>query len=223
MNILLVEDEKTTRSLIKALIRDQGYNIYEAGLATEAFSLLSKNDIDMVILDVVLPDSNGFFVCKQIRAKSRVYGTPLILMLTAKNATEDLVEGIEVGADDYLKKPFDNRELLSRILALFRRRLGFSDVYKYGSIVINTEASHVMDNGKTIKLSKKEYELLLYLIINKGIVLSRDKILEKIWNIEYSEGNRTVDTYIKQLRQKFEIIEENLTSVRGFGYRLEKI
>lgn len=219
MNILIVEDEIITRNLIKELLGKE-YKIYEAATSYDCFEILLKNSIDLIILDIILPGNDGLFICNQIRKKSKEYGNPLILMLTSKDSTEDLVAGIESGADDYLKKPFDNRELLSRIVALFRRKTGFSLIYKYGNIVIDTDKIVVKEKEEKIELSKKEYELLLYMVINRGIVLSREKLLEKIWGLSFYEGNRTVDTYIKQLRKKIKTLEENIVSVRGFGYKL---
>jgi DNA-binding response OmpR family regulator len=219
MNILIVEDEKITRNLIKELI-EKDYKVYEADSSHDCFNILLQNSIDLIILDIVLPGSDGIFICSQIRKKEKEYGNPLILMLTSKDSTEDLVAGIESGADDYLKKPFDNRELLSRIIALFRRKAGFSTIYKYEDIVIDTDKMVVKEKYEKIELSKKEYELLLYIVINRGIVLSREKLLEKIWGLSFYEGNRTVDTYMKQLRKKIKSLEENIISVRGFGYKL---
>lgn len=221
MNILIVEDESITRNLIKEILEKE-YKIFEASNASECFNILLKNSIDLIILDIMLPGSDGLFICSQIRKKEKEYGTPLILMLTAKGEVEDLVVGLEIGADDYLKKPFDNRELQSRIVALFRRRIGFSKIYKYSDLYIDTEKMEVREGEEKIELSKKEYELLLYMVINKGITLSREKLMEKIWGVIYYEGNRTVDTYMKQLRKKIKSIETKINSVRGFGYRLEK-
>jgi len=219
MNILIVEDEKITRELIKnLLIKD--YTVFEANNSVSCFDILGKNEIDLVILDIMLPGANGFFICEEIRKKEELYGTPLVLMLTSKTQTEDLVQALNLGADDYLKKPFDNRELQSRIIALMRRKIGFSKTYKYETIEVDTEKLIIKDLGKEIDFSRKEYELLLFFIINKGIVLSREKLLEKIWKIEFYEGNRTVDTYVKQLRKKIPLLEEKLLSIRGFGYKL---
>lgn len=219
MNILVVEDEKITRELIKnLLIKD--YEVYEANNSASCFEILKSNKIDLVVLDIMLPGADGFFICKEIRSKEEKYGNPLILMLTSKTQTEDLVQALTIGADDYLKKPFDNRELQSRIVALIRRKIGFSKLYKYETIEIDTEKLIVKDEGKEIELSRKEYELLLYFIINKGIVLSREKLLEKIWKVEFYEGNRTVDTYVKQLRKKIPVLEKKMESIRGFGYKL---
>lgn len=219
MNILIVEDEKITRELIKNLLIKE-YAVFEANNSASCFEVLKNNEIDLVILDIMLPGADGFFICQEVRKKEEVYGAPLILMLTSKTQTEDLVQALTIGADDYLKKPFDNRELLSRIVALIRRKVGFSKAYKYETIEIDTEKLTVKDNGFEIDFSRKEYELLLYFIINKGIVLSREKLLEKIWKVEFYEGNRTVDTYVKQLRKKIPLLEDKLLSIRGFGYKL---
>ncbi len=219
MNILIVEDEKITRELIKNLLINE-YTVFEANNSASCFEVLKNNEIDLVILDIMLPGADGFFICQEIRKKEKIYGSPLILMLTSKTQTEDLVQAITMGADDYLKKPFDNRELLSRIVALIRRKVGFSKIYKYETIEIDTEKLIVKDSEAEIDFSRKEYELLLYFIINKGIVLSREKLLEKIWKVEFYEGNRTVDTYVKQLRKKIPLLDEKLLSIRGFGYKL---
>ncbi len=219
MNILIVEDEKITRELIKNLLINE-YTVFEANNSASCFEVLKNNEIDLVILDIMLPGADGFFICQEIRKKEKIYGSPLILMLTSKTQTEDLVQALTMGADDYLKKPFDNRELLSRIVALIRRKVGFSKIYKYETIEIDTEKLIVKDSEAEIDFSRKEYELLLYFIINKGIVLSREKLLEKIWKVEFYEGNRTVDTYVKQLRKKIPLLDEKLLSIRGFGYKL---
>ncbi len=219
MNILIVEDEKITRELIKNLLINE-YTVFEANNSASCFEVLKNNEIDLIILDIMLPGADGFFICQEIRKKEKIYGSPLILMLTSKTQTEDLVQALTMGADDYLKKPFDNRELLSRIVALIRRKVGFSKVYKYETIEIDTEKLIVKDSEAEIDFSRKEYELLLYFIINKGIVLSREKLLEKIWKVEFYEGNRTVDTYVKQLRKKIPLLDEKLLSIRGFGYKL---
>lgn len=219
MNILIVEDEKITRELIKNLLKNE-YVIFEATNSIDAFKILENNTIDLIVLDLILPGDNGFYIANKIREQESRYGIPFILMLTSKDKTEDLVEGINSGADDYLKKPFDNRELVSRIVALLRRKIGFSKIYKYDNLSIDTEKMTVKENNETLTFSRKEYELLTYLIINRGIVLSREKLLEKIWGIEYFEGNRTVDTYIKQIRKKAPVLNEKLISIRGFGYKL---
>lgn len=219
MNILVIEDEKITRELIVNLLKNE-YTVFEASNSTDAFNCFEKNNIDMLILDVILPGDNGYNICTKIRENQDKYGVPFILILSSKNETEDLIEGLNRGADDYLKKPFDNRELISRVSALFRRKIGFSKIYRYENLTIDTEKMIIKMDDTLIELSKKEYELILYMIINKGIVLSRKKLLEKIWNLEFYEGNRTVDTYIKQIRKKIPILNEKLVSIRGFGYKI---
>lgn len=219
MNILVVEDEKITRELIVNLLKNE-YKIFEASNSIDAFKILSNISIDLIILDLILPGDDGYYICSKVREEEKGYGNPYVLMLTAKNDMEDLIEGLNRGADDYLKKPFDSRELVSRVSALFRRKIGFSKVYKYENVSVDTEKMDVRVGNIQIDLSRKEYELLLYMVINKGIVLSREKLLRKIWNVEYYEGNRTVDTYIKQLRKKVPVLNEKLISVRGFGYKI---
>ena len=219
MNILVIEDEKITRELIVNLLKNE-YTVFEASNATDAFNCFEKNNIDMLILDIILPGDNGYNICTKIRENQDKYGVPFILILSSKNETEDLIEGLNRGADDYLKKPFDNRELISRVSALFRRKIGFSKIYRYENLTIDTEKMIIKVEDTLIELSKKEYELILYMIMNKGIVLSRKKLLEKIWNLEFYEGNRTVDTYIKQIRKKIPILNEKLVSIRGFGYKI---
>ncbi len=219
MNILVVEDERITRELIVDLLKNE-YKVFAASNSTDAFNILLNNSIDLIVLDLILPGDDGYYICSRIRENEKEFGTPYILMLTAKNDTEDLVEGLRRGADDYLKKPFDSRELVSRVSALFRRKVGFSKIYKYENVSVDTEKMDVRVGEVHADLSRKEYELLLYMIINKGIVLSREKLLEKIWGVEYYEGNRTVDTYIKQLRKKIPVLNEKLVSVRGFGYKI---
>lgn len=222
MKALIIEDDKNNREKISELVSTLGIDVIEAQDGSKGLIILEQNDIDIVILDIMLPGINGFYVCSQIRKKPGTYGTPLILMLTAKDKTEDLVLGFENGADDYLKKPFDERELVSRIQALVRRLKGNFKQYKYKNITVDTEKMEVLEFDKVIEVTKKEYDVLLYFIINKGLTITREKATEDIWDTPYYEGLRTLDTYVKILKKKFESLKDNLANIRGFGYKLEE-
>lgn len=221
MKAIVIEDDKAIRENIKTLLNalDIECEIFEDG--SKGLIALEKQSVDLIVLDIVLPGISGYYVCSQIRKRPEIYGTPLILMLTAKNKTEDLVLGFDNGADDYLKKPYDEREFVSRIQALIRRLKGNYKSYKYKGILIDTEKLEVTENGKKVELTKKEYDVLLYFIINKGLTITREKATEDIWDIQYYEGLRTLDTYVKILKKKFADIRENLDNIRGFGYKLE--
>lgn len=221
MKILLIEDDETTRLRIAEILKREKYEIIEKTNGSDGLLFLKDNPVDLIILDILLPGIDGYYVCSQIRKNPEMYGTPLIMMLTSKERTEDLVLGFDKGADDYLKKPFDERELSSRTIALLRRKGITSRIYKYREIIIDTEKIVITENGDVIETSRKEYDLLLYFVINKGITITREKATTDIWEVEYYDGLRTLDTYIKVLKKKFISLRENLVNVRGFGYKLE--
>jgi two-component system, OmpR family, response regulator ResD len=219
--ILLVEDEKRMRILISDYFKREGYSIIEAENGMEALRLYKTNKIDLVILDIMLPYMDGWEVCKAIRKLSHV---PIIL-LTAKSEEDDKLLGYELGADDYMTKPFSPKILIAKVKALLKRVEYLPEAstgqLAFGGVSID-ELSHVVRvNGEIVVLTPKEYDLLLYLVINKGIALSRDKILDSVWGIDYYGDTRTVDTNIKRLREKLGDKADLIATVRGSGYRFE--
>lgn len=221
MKVLVIDDEESTRLYLEELLKREGYIVETADGGQEAMTKLRWGRYDLIILDIMLPDVDGFYICGQIRQKPDLYGEPGIIMLTAKDKTEDLLLGFDKGADDYLKKPFDERELLSRVAALLRRKGAVSKIYKYRDLVIDTEKITVEQNGEAVPLTRKEYDVLLYFVINKGITIKREKATEDIWDTPYYQGLRTLDTYVKVLKKKIGSFSDNLVNIRGFGYRLE--
>lgn len=219
--IVIIEDDPTTRVLIKTLIEKENFKTFETSTAAEGLKVIKAVNADMVLLDLMLPDIEGFEVCKTIRQKPEVYGSPLILMLTSKNDTDNIVKGLELGADEYLTKPFEHREFISRLKALSRRRIIPSKIYKYGPINIDTENNSVSFDNKDITLTKKEYELLTFFIMNKGLTLTRDKIMEEVWKMPFYEDNMTINVYVNKLKEKIPYLSDQIISIRGFGYKLQ--
>ncbi|MBC7236608.1 MAG: response regulator transcription factor [Chloroflexi bacterium] len=236
--ILLVEDERTLLETLQYNLQRQGYKVLTASDGLQAVDLARKERPDLIVLDLMLPRLDGLEVCRLLRREMVVP----ILMLTARVDEVDKVVGLEIGADDYMTKPFSMRELLARIKALLRReRLireklaaeddGTDEViptpdapWVLGNLIIDTARREVLLEGKPLTLKPKEYELLVFLARNKGMVLSRDLILERVWGWIYSGGSRTVDTHVRWLREKIEEDASNPTrivTVRGVGYRFE--
>ncbi len=224
--ILVVDDEKHIRDLIKFNLDKAGFQVLTAADGKEALKILNNN-IDLIVLDLMLPEIDGLEVCRKMRADDKLKNIPII-MLTAKGEEVDRILGLEMGADDYMTKPFSPRELTARIKAIFRRlsQMNTSDkfeeeIFEEGNIKIDTGRHEVRVNGKEISLTPKEFELIRYLIINKGRVLSRDLLLEKIWGYEYAGDTRTVDVHVRRLRKK--INKNYIETVRGVGYKFVKL
>ncbi|MGM0602638.1 MAG: response regulator [Bacillota bacterium] len=224
--ILVVDDEKHIRDLIKFNLDKAGYEVLTAADGKEALKILNSN-IDLIVLDLMLPEIDGLEVCRRMRADKEVKNIPII-MLTAKGEEVDKILGLEMGADDYMTKPFSPRELTARIKAIFRRLSQMNtldkfeeEIFEEGNIQIDTARHEVRVSGKKISLTPKEFELLRYLIINKGRVLSRDLLLEKIWGYEYAGDTRTVDVHVRRLRKK--IKKDYIETVRGVGYKFVKL
>ncbi|MGC9522762.1 MAG: response regulator [Anaerolineae bacterium] len=230
--ILVVEDELVLRETLAYNLAKQGYRVATAADGYRAVELAEKERPDLVLLDVMLPGLDGFEVCRVLR---QAYNAPII-MLTARDDEIDKIVGLEVGADDYLTKPFSMRELLARIKAQLRRvrllREEFADQaeqaagqeLRFGDLVIDPDRREVSLGGKPLSLKPMEYELLTYLAQNKGRVLSRDQLLEQVWGWDYTGGSRTVDVHVRWLRKKIEEDPANPTrivTVRGIGYRFE--
>jgi DNA-binding response OmpR family regulator len=228
--ILLVEDELTLQETLAYNLKHQGYEVITSANGLDATKKAVDIQPDMIILDVMLPGMDGFEVCRQIR---KTMSMP-ILMLTARSDEIDRVVGLEVGADDYLTKPFSMRELLARVKALLRRmqmiqqaesnKQESRQILQFDDLTINEIRHEALINDQTINLSPKEFELLLYFAKNKGKMLSRETILEKIWGWEYIGDSRTVDVHVRWLREKIEANPRNprrLITVRGSGYIFE--
>ena len=212
MKILVVEDEENIRKVIKKILEINEFKVLEARDGVEAMDIFYSEKIDLIILDWMLPKINGIEVLKMIREESSLP----ILMLTAKSEEDDEIEGLEVGANDYLKKPFSLKILITRVKKLLNLIGGRK---RYGALDIDLSNHKVYIKGEDINISPKEFELLNYLILNGGIVLNRGKILADVWDFAYDGDYRTVDTHIKTLRKK--IGAEHITTVRGIGYKFE--
>lgn len=221
--ILIVDDEAHIRELLKFNIEKNGYIPYLASTGKEGLEIARENHVDLVLLDLMIPEMDGFEVCKEIRKDSIISNVPII-MLTAKGEELDKILGLELGADDYITKPFSIRELMARIKALLRRSsTTYEDnIIKFGNVTIDIQTREVKKDGITVDLTLKEFEVLKVLIKNKGKILTREVLLDKIWGYEYMGETRTVDVHIRHLRQKIEINDKNplyIQTIRGVGYR----
>ena len=224
--ILIVDDEKNIRDLLKFNLENEGYETVEARDGKEALEKV-KEGIDLVVLDLMLPEIDGLNVCKKIRNDGNIGDLPII-MLTAKSEDIDRIIGLELGADDYITKPFNTRELIARIKALLRRvsmSKGYEKedmkVIELDNIIINIKNHTVKKNNEEIPMTPKEFDLLVFLIRNDDQVFSRDHLLSEIWGYEFSGDTRTVDVHVRRLRKK--IGEHLIKTVRGVGYKFEKV
>lgn len=216
--ILIVDDELKMRILIRDFLRKEGFETIEASNGNDALNLfLEDKEIDLIILDVMMPQMDGWEVCKKIRNYSN--SIP-ILMLTAKSTNEDIIKGFQLGSDDYLTKPFHIQILIERVKALLKRTKN-EDNLIFGNLFINVLGRTVKVNNEIIDLSVKEYDLLLYLVENKDIALTRDDIIQKVWNYDFLGDGRTIDTHIKTLRNKLGECGDYIKTVWGIGYKFE--
>lgn len=218
--ILVVDDESRMRKLVSDFLVKNQYQVLEAENGEEALDVFfEENDIALVILDVMMPKMDGWQVCKAIRAESKVP----IIMLTAKNDERDELLGFELGVDEYISKPFSPKILVARVGAILRRTAQASAETKLeaGGIIVDKSAHIVTIDGKEVDLSFKEFELLVYFMENKGIALSREKILNSVWNYDYFGDARTIDTHVKKLRSKLGSKGELIKTIWGLGYKLE--
>ncbi len=223
MRILLVEDEQRIARNIKQGLVQEGYAVDVAHDGESGFDLASSESYDLILLDLMLPGMDGLTICRQLRAQNN--HTP-ILMLTAKTLVKDKVAGLDTGADDYLPKPFEFAELLARIRALLRRpRQAQSPVLQVGNLTLDPANMDVQINNNPVELSKREFSLLEYLMRNIGRILSKDQIIEHVWNFDADVLPNTVEVYIKHLRKKIEQAKHDaavkIETVRGFGYRIK--
>ena len=220
LKILVVDDEARMRKLVRDFLVKQNYEVIEAGDGAEALDqFFSGRDIALVILDVMMPKMDGWEVCREIRKESKVP----IIMLTARGDERDELLGFELGVDEYISKPFSPRILVARVEALLRRSgaVGGDDILKAGKIEINKAAHQVKIDGKLVELSFKEFELLTYFVENQGIALSREKILNSVWNYDYYGDARTIDTHVKKLRAKMGDAGSCIKTIWGMGYKFD--
>ena len=223
MKLLIADDEQRIRELIKKYASYEGYEVDEAEDGMQAVEMCRRKDYDLIVLDVMMPELDGFSACREIRKFSK---TP-VLMLSARGEEYDRIHGFEAGVDDYVIKPFSPRELMMRIAAILKRA-GRGDAAQEeiitfdGGLVINFSARQVTVDGQLVELSPKEYEILFYMVRNRGIALSREKLLTEIWGHDFFGDDRTLDTHIKLLRRSLGPYAGRITTLRGVGYRFEK-
>lgn len=220
LKILVVDDESRMRKLVKDFLVKQNYEVLEAGDGNKALDIFFANqDIALMILDVMMPKMDGWQVCREVRNCSKIP----IIMLTARTDERDELQGFQLGVDEYIAKPFSPKILVARVEAILRRtgQVSEGEVFEYGGISLDKAAHVVMIDGAPIDLSFKEFELLAYLMENKGIALSREKILNSVWNYDYFGDARTIDTHVKKLRSKMGDKGELIKTIWGMGYKFE--
>lgn len=219
--IYLVEDDDSIRELVVYTLRTTGFEAKGFSTAALFWEAVEEEQPELVLLDIMLPDEDGLHILKRLRSNAETADLPVI-MLTAKSTEYDRVLGLDSGADDYIPKPFGMMELVSRIKALLRRASRQNDekIYNLDALYVDVKRHNVAVNGQEISLTYKEFELLCYLIENRGVVLTRDQILSKIWDYNYSGETRTVDVHIRTLRQKLGAMGALIETVRGVGYRI---
>ena len=219
LKVLVVDDEERMRKLISDFLKIKGYETVEAGDGEEAIDVFfADKEIALIILDVMMPKMDGWEVLKTVREHSKVP----VIMLTARTEETDELKGFEYGADEYISKPFSPKILVARVEAILRRSgVNQDEVVRVGGIEVDKSAHSVKIDGKEIELSFKEYELLLYFIENKGIALSREKILNNVWNYDYFGDARTIDTHVKKLSAKMGTKGDYIKTVWGMGYKFE--
>ena len=217
MKLLVVDDEELIRNVIKEYSNIEGYDVIEASDGIEALKKLKENDVDLVILDVMMPNLDGFSTCEQIK---KIKNIP-ILMLSARSEEYDKLIGFNLGIDDYMTKPFSPKELFARIKAILRRTNKIVDEFIYENLKVDYQGRVVYINDSEIKLTPKEYELLCFFIKNTGVALSRETLLNKIWGYDFFGDDRTVDTHIKMLRNSLLEYRDLIVTVRGMGYKFD--
>ncbi len=222
--ILVVEDERSLREPLEYLLQHEGYEVIGVDNGTDAVPLATSGNVDLVLLDLMLPGMPGTEVCREVRTRSAVP----IIMLTAKDSEVDIVVGLELGADDYITKPYSTRELLARIRAVLRRKSADAasddSVMEFHGIRLDSERHHVTVGGESVSLPLKEFELLELLMVNAGRVLTRGQIIDRVWGSDYFGDTKTLDVHIKRLRSKIEKVPSEpvvIVTVRGLGYRFE--
>ena len=217
MKILVVDDEYLIRDVIKEYALNDGYEVLEAENGLDALKIINKEDIDLMILDIMMPKLDGYSVLKEIKDKN----IPVI-MLSARSEEFDKLLGFDLGVDDYMTKPFSPKELMARIKSILKRtKKTLEDVFVYKTLEVNFKAHTVKIDNKEIKVTPKEFELLTYFIENKGIALSREQLLNNLWGYDFFGDDRTIDTHIKMLRNNLGEYRKLIVTVHGMGYKFE--
>ncbi len=217
MTILVVDDEELIRNVIKEYLVMENFKVLEAKDGIEGVSMALNNDIDLIIMDIMMPKKDGYQAIKEIKKKKDI---PCI-MLSARKEEYDKLIGFDIGIDDYVTKPFSPKELMARVKAILKRNNKEEDKYVFGDLVVDNLAHTVRIKDKSINLTPKEYDLLLYLIMNKGIALSREQLLINVWGYDFYGDDRTVDTHIKTLRNSLGKYREVIVTVRKVGYKFD--
>ena len=223
INILVVDDEFRIREIIKKYANFEGHKVTEAVDGMSAIEICNKETFDIIIMDVMMPELDGFSACKEIRKHCN---TPII-MLSARGEEYDKIHGFELGIDDYVVKPFSPKELMMRVNAVLKRSNGADtpsqDVFKYENLVVDFTARIVTVNGKRVDMTPKEYELFFYMVKNKGIALTREKLISEVWGYDFFGDDRTLDTHIKLLRKSLGEYSKCIVTLRGVGYRFDTV
>lgn len=221
--ILIVDDEFRIREIIKKYATFEGHTVAEAEDGMSAIEICRKESFDLIVMDVMMPELDGFSACKEIRKSS----TTPIIMLSARGEEYDKIHGFELGIDDYVVKPFSPKELMMRINAVLKRSGGTpavaQDVFTYEGLEVNFTARTVTVNGTRVEMTPKEYELFFYMVKNKGIALTREKLISEVWGYDFFGDDRTLDTHIKLLRKSLGEYSRCIVTLRGVGYRFEAL
>ena len=221
-HILVVDDEAKIREIIKKYAVFEGYRVTEAANGMEAIDLCRTEPFDLIIMDVMMPELDGFSACREIRKYNR---TPII-MLSARGEEYDRIHGFELGIDDYVVKPFSPKELMMRVAAVLKRTGSIGkaekEVYEHDGLRVDFTGRQVVLDGEALSLSPKEYDLLFYLVRNRGVALSRERLISQVWGMDFYGDDRTLDTHIKLLRKSLGRLSGRIVTLRGVGYRFEE-
>lgn len=217
MTILVVDDELLIRKVIREYLESENYKVLEAENGLDALRVLSSNKVNLIILDIMMPKMDGFACLEEIRKTKDIP----VIMLSAMKEETDKLNSFNLGVDDYVTKPFSLKELIARVKAHLKRTVNNEEVYTYKDLIVDYRGRKVTINGKSVSLTPKEYELLTYFIKNKGIALSREQLLNSVWDYDYYGDDRTVDTHIKMLRKNLGIYRDLIKTVREVGYKYE--
>ncbi len=221
-HILIVDDEANIRRVVREYAEFEGYSVTEAENGMEAVNLCRENDYDLIIMDVMMPRLDGYSACKEIHKTKAIP----VIMLSARGEEYDKLFGFEIGVDDYVTKPFSPKELMARIKVVIKRNVQSAvasqqDKYVFGGLEVNISGREVYVNGEKASMTPKEYDLLFFLVKNKNIALSRDRLLEEVWGYDFFGDDRTVDTHIKMLRNSLKEYRSYIVTLRGMGYKFE--